>query len=450
MAKFTIKCMNKTQDLGTEFTYDNQTSELLDFHGNPALEVNPKDYQSAQVTSIDSPLGKTSPKTLKISLGLSCNYECSYCSQRFVPHADSTNPKDVDKFVNELDAWVTTPPERIEFWGGEPLVYWKTLKPLAEMLRNKYPNATFIMITNGSLLDIEKNKWLDHMGFHIGMSHDGPGYHVRGLDPLENEEQRNAIMDLYGRLKPKGRMSINAVLHKDNQSRKDIQDFLIKAFGDNVNIGEGSYIDPYDQGGMESSLLSPAEQIGYRQQAISNIRNNSVNNFNILHQKIHDFIESIRTARPANAVGQKCGMDKPDNIAVDLNGNVVTCQNVSAVSVAPNMESHKIGHISDMESVKLKTSTHWSKRKDCPDCPVLQLCKGSCMFLEGGLWDAGCNNSFSDNIPFFAAAIETLTGYIPYYIEGPQREDRKDIFGLVNGIQIDKQKKPFPIPVVAA
>ena len=110
MAKFTIKCMNKTQDLGTEFTYDNQTSELLDFHGNPALEVNPKDYQSAQVTSIDSPLGKTSPKTLKISLGLSCNYECSYCSQRFVPHADSTNPKDVDKFVNELDAWVTTPP----------------------------------------------------------------------------------------------------------------------------------------------------------------------------------------------------------------------------------------------------------------------------------------------------------------------------------------------------
>ena len=72
------------------------------------------------------------------------------------------------------------------------------------------------------------------------------------------------------------------------------------------------------------------------------------------------------------------------------------------------------------------------------------------MFLEGDLWDAGCNNTFSDNIPFFAAAIETLTGYIPYYIEGPQREDRKDIFGLVNGIQIDKQKKPFPIPVVAA
>ena len=306
------------------------------------------------------------------------------------------------------------------------------------------------MITNGSLLDIEKNKWLDHMGFHVGMSHDGPGYHVRGLDPLENEEQRNAIMDLYGRLKPKGRMSINAVLHKDNQSRKDIQDFLIRAFGDNVNIGEGSYIDPYDQGGMESSLLSSADQISYRQQAISNIRNNSVNNFNILHEKIHDFIESIRTARPANALGQKCGMDKQDNIAVDLNGNVVTCQNVSAVSVAPNMESHQIGHISDMANVKLKTSTHWSKRKDCPDCPVLQLCKGSCMFLEGDLWDAGCNNSFSDNIPFFAAAIETLTGYIPYYIEGPQREDRNDIFGLVNGIQIDKQKKPFPIPVVAA
>lgn len=449
MAKFTLRCINPREGLETEFTYDNQTSELVDFLGNPVVTVEKKPYPVAAVTSADAPTGKQSPRTLKISLGLSCNYECSYCSQRFVPHGDSTNPDDVQGFVDQLSSWVTSAPARIEFWGGEPLVYWKTLKPLAELLRSKYPDAQFVMVTNGSLLDSNKNEWIDRMGFCVGLSHDGPGYHARGLDPLENEEQRSAILDLYRRLKPSNRISINAMMHKDNQSRKAVQDFLIKYFGADVVIGEGSFVDPYDDGGLDSSLLTGAQQIKYRNNTFQEIRENAANNFDIMDQKIRGFIESIYTARPASAVGQKCGMDSSDNIAVDLNGNVVTCQNVSAASAAPNGHKHKIGHVSDLSSVKLNTATHWSQRKECPSCPVLQLCKGSCMFLEGRLWDAGCNNAYSDNIPFFAAAIEVLTGYIPVHIEGDLRESRKDIFGLVNGVPEEKQKKPFPIPVVA-
>ena len=44
----------------------------------------------------------------------------------------------------------------------------------------------------------------------------------------------------------------------------------------------------------------------------------------------------------------------------------------------------------------------------------------------GPLWEAGCNSAYSDNVPFFAAAIEFLTGCMPYYIEGDFRDDRKD------------------------
>ena len=75
------------------------------------------------------------------------------------------------------------------------------------------------------------------------------------------------------------------------------------------------------------------------------------------------------------------------------------------------------------------------------------------MFLEGPLWEAGCNNAFSDNIAFFAAAIEFLTGCVPVYIDGPQREDRRDIFGLVcadKGESVTRPSRQFPIRVVAA
>lgn len=449
MALFNLKCVNPSTGENQTLFYDNQTSLLKTELGADVITTVPKSYFNAEATSKLTPAKKDNPKLLKISLGLSCNYECSYCSQRFVPHADSTNPEDVDNFVNGMDLWVTDELDKIEFWGGEPLVYWKTLKPLAESLRKKYPNVRFSMVTNGSLLDVEKNTWLDDMGFSVGLSHDGPGYHVRGLDPLDDPDKASAIYDLYARLHPKGRISVNAMLNNENKSRSAIQEFLIERFGEDVRIGEGTFVDPYDEGGMSASLQSSKDNIEYRNSCLAEIRDGKNFNFLALSNKVSGFIESIATARPASSVGQKCGMDRTDSMAVDLHGNVITCQNVSAVAVSPNMEDHKIGHVSKLQDVKLKTATHWSHRKDCPDCPVLQICQGSCMFLEGDLWEAGCNNSFSDNIPFFAAAIESITGFLPYYIDGPQREDRKDIFGLVNGIPVDKPKKPFPIPVVA-
>ena len=450
MTTFTIHARRVADGVETTFSYDNQTSMFLRADGTPVIPSRPMQFGDAEVVSVNQPGRKGDIKTLKISLGLSCNYECGYCSQRFVPHADQTNPGDVGPFVAQLTANLTSAPARIEFWGGEPFVYWKTLKPLAEALRVLYPAAHFNIITNGSLLDLEKNAWLEQMGFSVGLSHDGPGYHARGADPLDDPEQLAAIMDLWARLKPLGRMSVNAMMHRDNQSRAEVQAWLQARFGADVPIGEGAYIDPYDEGGMAAVLRDPAEHMLYRARAFTELRQGRVANFSIARQKIQGFIDSIRNQRPASSVGQKCGMDKPDNLAVDLAGNVITCQNVSAAALAPNGQAHKIGHLTDLPSVQLKTATHWSQRRDCAACPVLQLCQGSCMFLEGPLWEAGCNSAYSDNVPFFAAAIEFLTGYTPYYIEGEFRDDRKDLFGRVRGVPATKQKRVIEIHAVPA
>ena len=452
MTTFTIHALRvgASDQSESTFSYDNQTSTLLRADGTPVIASKPLQFGDAAVVSVDQPGRKGVIKTLKISLGLSCNYECGYCSQRFVPHAEETNPGNVASFLEQLTSALTKPPQRIEFWGGEPFVYWKTLKPLAEALRARYPDAAFNIITNGSLLDLEKNAWLERMGFGVGLSHDGPGYHARGVDPLDDPKKREAIMDLWARLRPKGRMSVNAMMHRDNQSRAEVQSWLQARFGQDAPIGEGAYIDPYDEGGMAAVLRDPAEHLLYRARAFTEIRQGRVGNFKIARQKIQGFIDSIRNQRPASAVGQKCGMDRPDTVAVDLAGNVITCQNVSAAATAPNGEAHQIGHLADISRVAMKTATHWSQRPDCSSCPVLQLCQGSCMFLEGPLWEAGCNSAYSDNVPFFAAAIEFLTGFTPYYIEGEFRDDRKDLFGRVRGVPATKQKRVIEIHAVPA
>lgn len=408
--------------------------------------------------------GKKDLRTIKIQLGLSCNFECDYCNQRFVPHADSTNPDDVQPFVDNMEKWYHGGEDgfgkgtHFEFWGGEPLVYWKTLKPLAESILAKYPNSTRSIITNGSLFDDEKINWLDKYDFWVGISHDGPGQYVRGPDPLEDPKSKAAIIELFKRFAPKGKTSFNSMINSKNISRAAIEEYFVKFVTENIGekylqflkIGEGSFVDAYDEGGMANSLLDEEQEINYRNVALNELRDGKVKRFQTVNNKVQDFMVSIAHGTRIESLGQKCGMDKSDNIALDLNGNVITCQNVSAVANNPAGIAHKLGHINDLESVELNSSTHWSNRKECPSCPVIHICKGACMFLSGDLWEASCNNAFSDNIIEFSLAIEEMTGYMPVYIDGPLRQDRKDIYWWVNGKPetVRKAKKIIPITAI--
>ena len=140
---------------------------------------------------------------------------------------------------------------------------------------------------------------------------------------------------------------------------------LFRSFGADVQIGEGAFIDPYDEGGLAATFKTASEHAAFRKQGFGELRAGLAGRFDITHQKIQDFIDSIRYARPASAVGQKCGMDRSANLAVDLKGNVLTCQNVSAAATAPNGQPHLIGRLPDLAGVQMKIATHWSQRRQC-------------------------------------------------------------------------------------
>jgi uncharacterized protein len=459
MAKFNIRAFHPTTQENRVMVYDSTFSTLVWEDGTAIVHTN---INNEELSQVKIHKGKK-PKRVKIQLGLSCNFECDYCNQRFVPHSDSTNPDDVTPFVENMANWFDGGDDGfgsnryLEFWGGEPLVYWKTLKPLAEQLYKKYPNATMSVITNGSLLDIEKVNWFDSLNFSVSVSHDGPGQFVRGPDPLQDKDSKEGILYAYKTLAPKGKMSFNAMINNKNTSRRDIQKFFENFISDNIGdnylqyllIGEGNFIDAYDIGGLQNSLMDDVDHNKFRNKAFNEFRGGDVTRWITVHEKIKYFIKSLEDGKRKESLTQKCGMDVQDNLAIDLRGNVLTCQNVSTVSNSPAGVSHHIGHVSDLTSVEVKTGIHWSDRKECSNCPVLHMCKGACFFLSGELWEATCNNSYSDNIVMFAAALELLTGYIPEYIDGPLREDRKDIFWWVNGKPENTAKGKKIIPIQA-
>jgi uncharacterized protein len=409
--------------------------------------------------------------TLKIQLGLSCNYSCEYCSQRFVERPEETNFKDIDDFMLKFENLEFDENQglKIELWGGEPFVYWKTIKPLVQALKMKFAywnkKPYYSVITNGSILTDEIIEWLlDNMS-GMSMSHDGPGQYVRGPDPLDDPAQKERILRLYKTAKSGTRhlkgMSFNPMINAQNQSRKEIREWFINLTGDkNVMLGEGAFVDAYDDGGVQMSLVTKQDHFNFRQKSFKELyeipHGENIGWSQIVY-KLNNFMNDVLLHSNSKFLHQKCGMDSEDVMAIDLKGNVFTCQNVSAVSLNTNGKPHLAGNIDNVEDVRVTTSTHWSQRKECSSCPVLHVCKGACMFVSGDFWEHTCNNAYSDNVTVFSLVFEKITGYIPVYIDGQGLPDmRKDIFGTILEHKEEPKKhfnsgkKPFPVAVVAA
>jgi uncharacterized protein len=457
---FNVKTKHHKTGEELELTYDNQ-SNILTRKSDGFVYAFDEKTSSEPMTkyksfSKDNPLTKSKDiKRLRIQLGLSCNYSCEYCSQRSVDRPPNTSKKDIDTFMEGLDKnnliAYSNGETRIEYWGGEPFVYWKTLKPLHEAIlkraEERGEKVSFFMSTNGALIDEEISQWIIENKIYIGLSHDGPGQHVRGPDPLENPKTKEFVLDIYKNHKL---LSFNPTLSSTNYSRKEIYDWFVNLTGDpNVILPQGDIVDVYDEGSVNNSPLSRKEQFDFRKTAFDDLFNNGSMGFIHINEKIDYFTRGVLEQYNSDFVTTKCGMHDEHTITVDLNGNVTTCFAVTAIEVAPNGQPHLSGHITDVENVKITSSTHWTNREHCKDCPVLHICRGACMFLDGKLWDITCSNSYSNNIPLFAIGIAKITrGFVPYFIESPTLPDyRKDIWGDILEHKESRHHKVIPIQI---
>lgn len=437
MTHYTITLQDRAGGL-RQAVYDPHASTLR-WAGGAAIdlarvgltpETRPRGWSRAvAINGPDAPGRKSRAiRRLKIQLGLKCNYGCSYCLQRFQPETGEGAPDQVEAFMRALPLWFDGGEDgkgagvRIEFWGGEPFAYWKTLKPLGDAIKAAYPQASFAIVTNGSLITPGIIDWLDALGATVAISHDGPGQAARGPDPLDNRLQRRHLLALYDRLLPQGRISFNVVLTDTNHDLGAIAGwFASKLDGRALSLSVEGVVIPYHEDGHACSLGGEARQAAFMRSILQSVVAGEGLAFQAVRRKLDDFFHSLATARPSHALSQKCGMDRDDTIAVTLEGKVITCQNVSAAGTAPNGAPHALGDVHALEDVRLASARHWSHREECRNCPVLQLCKGACMYLEGRDRQQACDNEFGWNLGLFAAALFLLTDMVPVQIDGPMR-----------------------------
>ena len=364
-------------------------------------------------------------RMVRILFGLACNFSCGYCSQAISRQSDDAiaDTADVEEFVRRLPEWCHTPPNgdiRFEFWGGEPMVYWKKIKRMAEAIREMWPTAYFWMPTNGSLLDREKVEWLADLGFAISISHDGPGQPVRGPDPLDDPQALEGIRYAVERLAPIGKIAFNSVLTLTNHDPVAIRDFFLRK----LDLPAGAFAPQFVTEGMVMAheahdvLMSPMTDDDHRRvrrTIFDGIARSDMITVAHVSHKLGGFFNVLRTAKTSEAIGQRCSMDRLDNIALRLNGDVIICPNGAA-------PTQRLGSVYDFDNIRLQQSTHWSHREECRHCPVLHLCGGGCMMFGDGSDShrVTCDNAFTFEVAYLALAIYMLTNARLVRIEGDQ------------------------------
>lgn len=422
-------------DLGANTIRWSDTGQMVDIsstgysYQNKSLE--PWEHHKQANINPSSPGKKRGPfKLVKIQLGLKCNFSCSYCAQSPEPEATffkdikilSTNdvkekeidksPKinDVEDFLSNIHSWAKPEDEVFfELWGGEPFVYWTVFKPLAEGLLSRYPKCHISTTTNGALINEEILDWvISNDRVNIAISHDGDSRH-RDYDVLENSYVKRLFRALLHTSRP---LKFNCVLTSGNLSVLEIRDFIaskLKVPPRDIYLSTEGLATPV---GLTTVIPEIHEFSNLFKELISG------QSAFVFNNEFSDFMSLIAQKKPSFCIEQKCGLDRPDAVVVNLRTQeVVTCQNTLPIG------KHKLGHINDLANVKLNTVHHWRSRPSCAKCPVLAFCKGSCLYLEDDVFQRACVSSYRYRLPFLCAVIYFITGMIPVRMVSPMGEE---------------------------
>lgn len=118
-------------------------------------------------------------------LGTACNMSCRHCSQTPIKGCFNLSPqgKELSQEVKDfIVKWSNLPwkyaennPRRLYFWGGEPLLYWETIKKLVlEFKKIGVKNISYRIYSNGLLLNNEIVDFCNEHDIWFIMSYDAP------------------------------------------------------------------------------------------------------------------------------------------------------------------------------------------------------------------------------------------------------------------------------------
>lgn len=321
--------------------------------------------------------------TVFLMLGNSCNMNCAYCLQHPLVHkplSREVNPEIYD-FLGEV-AQENTRTLHLQFYGGESLLYFRTIREVVEEIKRRKISMTFGIITNGRALTDEMVRFFHAHHFSVTISWDGP--HVlktRGYDVFSVPETRERILALE-HLCLSGVLSARAYPQEILQAFQQISEEYSAIHGYQIAVNLDEIMDTglpqkdlleinYGrvEREMEELTLQFLEGFGKR------VPPERYTKEAYIRQLFHSLKDFYLTGKGKwDRYTAACG-NGLTVLNLDLEGNLYPCHNTS----------RKVGSIHDgyftyLQHILAGDHTH-EHRKECLSCTALAFCQGGCKLV---------------------------------------------------------------------
>ena len=403
--KFQLKCLRNNQI--EYWTYDNVKNVVYDPQGEDRLkQFKCKEYKryypcNGEDTKFEFEDYVTD---FYIVLGLKCNFHCKYCHQTDLPRSwvEEATPAKIDQLIDLIKQSGLRIDKNLLFWGGEPLVYWKTLKYAIPKLREFLPDIKFSIVTNGSLLNDEKFEFFKKYNVDICISYDGH-HTLRDYPVFDNKTVFEATKKA---LHNGGHISILPLVNNVSDMPQDIKKDMCNRFEHNIGVGFHS-IAKCDSNGasfIKTVTISEERLKQYYDTIYEMLHKDPSEIEPSLLDRFEELRGSIARGIPVDSFRSSCSVHLGNHIVVDINGDILLCMNYPFKSY---------GNLKDYKNVKITGFYSHQLKKKCMSCPYVNACFGVCPIIkdeDGPEFTVNCHNYKPCAEAMFKSAIDTLYG----------------------------------------
>lgn len=388
--------------------YENITNELRKETGEPLVpnlpkkEDTPLDFSPEKSSCVKS----LSVEHLEIVLGLKCNFDCEYCSQKAIRNkGNDMTPERAKLFLEHIRRVGLKVSRSIQLWGGEPLVYKKAMMVLVPGLRELYPDVSISMPSNGSLLTDELIDFFEKYKVSFYVSTDGAPSTKRG-QAVEEDPKLNALFCKAAKRLGK-RFGFSTTPHQGTANSEKIIRFLRKKVPDVGLIGTHNVVRCHRAGFIPDHVFTMTEEqkAEYSDSIITTLLDENLRKIDRpLNKHAEGFMYRLLNQYNNLAIPGECSMATPKALIIDWEGNTYSCHSHTALE-------EMTGNIDDIEHVNNIGFTHWTRRKNCPACPFLASCSSGCPRMDKVEHELSCPNMIALHSGIFRAVFIQLFGF---------------------------------------
>lgn len=348
---------------------------------------------------------------IRISLGMACNMNCSYCSERqnrtkFIDQV--TDAKHFTKsLLDYIDKFFDKPEViHISFWGGEPLLYADIMQAIHKEMTSlpiEDRELQWSLSTNGKLLKGPVFRWIVDNKIQFSVSYDGPGQKYRDQEDVLSPGSVQ-LANLHRYLKGGAHaLAFNPVLHIGNPSFDKYELFMQERLQfEDIPIGDAPYLRIYDD--VSAKYMLSDDQL-------KNDMSDRINRINTDRTLPHSFYTRLRRSMTADEVPFPCITTNRENyLAVDLKGNIWGCHNNVGQIMEENGGNLYGGNIYTCNRINIPYVALTKRREiRCPDCLLRYICGGGCGLTPDKYKDYNCAIAWHINFPVFYQIVKFAT-----------------------------------------